>query len=164
VPTCNEKVPSSRVGHGYRPNSTCLVPKQIFPRSRRGAGQGPRALQPGPRAVRLSQKNTSGTTESEEEVRIFLSTGCEFLRRSDWAESRGNVGFYAGRWPPAIRPGKINYSTARGPISFNIHDGGLFFTFRSAIKTYSGPVHVIMEYSHFCGFQPNPNAGETRNK
>jgi len=34
-------------------------------------------------------------------------------------------GSSAGWRPPAIRRGKINYSTARGSISFNIHDGGL---------------------------------------
>jgi hypothetical protein len=53
------------------------------------------------------------------------ATGCGFFRRSDSAESRGNVGFCAGWRPSAIRWGKIDYSTARRSISFNIHDGGL---------------------------------------
>ena len=73
------------------------------------------------------------------------STGCGFLRRSDSAESCENVGFCAGWRPPAIRGGKINCSTARGSISFNIHDGGLLFYVPIRNENVSGPVHVITE-------------------
>ena len=52
-----------------------------------------------------------------------------------------------------------------GPISFNIHDGGLLF----AVLIRNENVYRVSYcargiVSDFCGFQPSSNAGKTRNQ
>ena len=79
-----------------------------------------------------------GLPESQFESVLDFGCGCGRLARQMihyWLRVFSGVrirpkaaemwGSSAGWRPPAMRWGKINYSTARGSISFNIHDGGL---------------------------------------
>ena len=94
-----------------------------------------------------------------------LSTGCGFFRRSYSAESHGNGGAALGDGFPRSDGGKINCSTAGTSISFNIHDRSLLFAVLIRNENVFWPSSCDKgTVSHFCGFQPNPNVGKTRNQ